>query len=991
MQEPRYLVFAPFRLDLLDQRLWRKHEAIRLSHKAFAALRCLASHPGQLVTKDDLLATVWPETVVSEGVLTTAVRELRQALADQARTPRFIETVHGRGYRFIAPVTMTHSLPLSSASTASSQTGPDAIFGHPLPSIARAHGFVGRETEWECLYQWYTTARQGVRQVGFIAGEAGIGKTALVEAFVSHLTAAGTVLVGHGQCIEHYGAGEAYLPLLEALGRLGRGADGAHLTELLRVHAPSWLVHLPALLPPDEHGALLRVVHQSTPARMLRELAEVLEAFTATHALILVLEDLHWSDTATLEWLAYIARRRDPARLLVLSTYRPLEVIIHPHPLRTLITELRQHPQCTELVLDYLSVAEVAAYLRQHCGSMARLEDLAHVLHQRTSGHPLFVVTLVDELMHQRILVPGEAAWCVRGDLDAVTEVIPTSVRQFIEQHVEQLSSEDQALLEAASVVGSTFAVAAVAAGVALPEETIEGRCTAWARQGRFLHAAGTETWPDGTVTACYHFRHALYHEVMYRRVSAGRRVRLHRQIGTRLEGGYGDNAPALAAELAMHFTQGQDAQRAVSYLLQAATNAMRRSAYPEARQHLTSGLALVPRLPEAGDRAQHELRLSLTLGTVLMATQGWGVPEAEHVYLRARDLCHQLGDTQHLCLALWGLIAVSVVRTEIEKTRALSQELLRLAQGQCDPMFRIAAHMELAGSAFGLGELTLACEHFEQSAVLYDPAQHRVHVASVGVDLGVFCRAWAAHPLWHLGYPDQARRRSQEAVTLAQQLSHPFSQAIALAYAALLQQFCRDVQTVHELAEATIALGTEHGFTYYLAWARILQGWVRVVREQSAAGLVQIRQGIDALQATGGSVRCHYYRALLAEAYGHVGQINEGMTSLAEACADVQTTGECWWEAELHRLTGEFLLRRVPPDAQRAEVALQQALALAQRQQAKSLELRAAMSLSRLWRQQGKPAAARALLAPTYGWFTEGFDTADLREAKALLEDLGA
>jgi len=283
MLAPRDLVFAPFRLDLIDERLWRQHDVIRLSHKAFAVLRCLVSQPGQLVTKDDLLAMVWPETAVSEAVLTTAVRELRQALDDQARTPHFIETVHGRGYRFIAPVT----------STAYPEVRSEAAMRRPLSAGTNAHRFVGRETEWDLLYQWYTTASQGVRQIGFIAGEAGIGKTALVEAFVSHITAAETVVVGHGQCIEHYGAGEAYLPLLEALGRLGRGADGAHLVERLRAHAPSWLVHFPALLPPDEYAALLRVAQQSTPARMLRELAEVLDILTAQHTLILVLEDLH--------------------------------------------------------------------------------------------------------------------------------------------------------------------------------------------------------------------------------------------------------------------------------------------------------------------------------------------------------------------------------------------------------------------------------------------------------------------------------------------------------------------------------------------------------------------------------------------------------------------------------------------------------------------------------------------------------------------------
>ena len=289
--------------------------------------------------------------------------------------------------------------------------------------MARTHSFVGRETEWERLYQWYTTARQGVRQVGFMAGklawENGPGRSVCVarrgsRAGVSRPWTVHRALRGWGS-----------VPSAPCSARPSRARRGrTHLVELLRVHAPSWLIHLPALLPRDDHGALLRVAHQSTPARMLRELAECWRSSrrntshpcTRRSAL---------SDTATLAWLAYVARRRDPARLLVLGTYRPFEVIVQPHPLRTLIAELRQQPQCAELVLDYLSAADVAAYLRQRCGRIARLEDLAAVLHQRTSGHPLFLVTLVDELMRQRLLVASEAAWDIRGDLDAVTTVVP--------------------------------------------------------------------------------------------------------------------------------------------------------------------------------------------------------------------------------------------------------------------------------------------------------------------------------------------------------------------------------------------------------------------------------------------------------------------------------------------------------------------------------------------------------------------------------------
>jgi predicted ATPase len=827
--------------------------------------------------------------------------------------------------------------------------------------------------------------------VGFIAGEAGIGKTTLVEAFVSHVAAEGHGLVGHGQCIEHYGAGEAYLPILEALGRLGREADGAQLVDLLRAQAPSWLVHLPALLPPDERQALARTTHQVTPVRMLRELAEVLDVLTAQHPLVLVLEDLHWSDTATLEWLTYAARRRDPARLLILGTYRPVEVILHPHPLRTVVAELRQRPQCAELVLDYLSEAAVATYLQQRCGNMPRLEDLAHVLHQRTSGHPLFLVTLVDELIRQRIIPASDATWPVRGDLAAVTAVIPTSVRQLIERYVEQLSSEEQAILEAASVVGSTFSVAAVAAAMALSAEVIEARCTVWVRQNQFLHAAGTETWPDGTVTACYRFRHAMYYEVMYARVSAGRLTRLHQQVGHCLEAAYGNRAQEIAAELALHFEHGQDLQRAVAYRQQAAENAIRRSAYPEAHQHLARGLEMIPRLPETRIRAQHELGLSLKLGTVLMATKGWGAAETEHVYIRSRQLCQQLGDTQHHCLALWGLIAVSIVRTELQKTRTLSQELLTLAQGQHDLVFLSAAHMELAGAAFDLGEFTLSHEHFEHSAVLYDASQHRSHVTRVGVDLGVFCRIWATHTLWHLGYVEQARVQSQATLALAQELSHPFSQAIVLAYAAMLHQFCRDIPATRELAEATIALCTEHGFTYYLAWATIMQGWAQAVQEQSVAGIFQIHQGLSALHTTGGCARYHYYRALLAEAYAGVGQIDKACSTLTEAFADMQDTGECWWEAELYRLKGELWLLQSMDHCHAAEASFQHALTVARRQQTKSLELRAATSLSRLWQQQEKRQQAHELLTAVCNGFTEGFDTVDLQEARVLLAALHA
>ena len=382
MSDHQCLVFKPFLLDLRDERLWQGSKAIRIGAKAFAVLRCLLTQAGQLVTKETLLETVWPETVVGEAVLTVVIRGLRQALGDQAHQPQFIETVRGRGYRFVAPVTMVQQ---------PSETYEVREIHSPsqLSVIAPSGIFVGRETEVAQVHRWFAKALQGERQIGFIAGEPGIGKTALVASCVTHLTATEHIWVGHGQCIDHYGAGEAYLPILEALTRLCRGAEADHLVTLLRQYAPSWLVQMPALLSPAEREAFGRSLSGVTQARMLRELAETLEVLTARRPLVLVLEDLHCSDPSTLAFLTYVARRRDWARLLVLGTYRPVEVLRQAHPLRRVIAELRPQHQCVDTTLSSLPEAAFTAYVCERFGARTVPEGLVQLLYQRSSGNPL--------------------------------------------------------------------------------------------------------------------------------------------------------------------------------------------------------------------------------------------------------------------------------------------------------------------------------------------------------------------------------------------------------------------------------------------------------------------------------------------------------------------------------------------------------------------------------------------------------------------------
>src|SRR5262249_30590780 len=414
------------------------------------------------------------------------------------------------------------------------------------------------------------------------------------------------------------------------------------------------------------------------------------------------------------------------------------------------------------------------------------------------------------------------------------------------------------------------------------------------------IQAGGLIEWPDGTVAAGYRFLHDLYCETLADRVPPSRQQRWHLQIGARKETGYGAKAPEIAAELAVHFEQGRDADRALRYLQYAADNALCLSAHADAITHLSKALALLNVLPETPERAQRELVLQTTLGPALMATRGYAASEVEYAYARARELCRQVGETPQLFQALWGLWYFHLVRAEFQTARQLGEQLLHLAQRAQTPALLLLAHRVLGQTLAFLGEFSPAHVHLEREMTLYDLGQHRAFASLYGQDQGVICRSWAALTLWSLGYPEQALRRSREALTLAQELVHPFSLAYAMCFAGMLCQLCRDVQAAQERATAAIALCTEQGFALYLARGTILQGWVMAKQGQGAEGLAQMRQGLVAYQATGAAVFRSYYLAFLAETYGKVGQAEEGLTVLAQALDVVHKTGERLYEAEL-------------------------------------------------------------------------------------------
>ncbi len=999
MESEACILFHPFRLDPVNERLWRGEQPLPLRPKPFAILRYLVAHADTLVTKAELLAAVWQHTHVAEGVLRGYIRDLRAVLGDDPAAPRFIETVERRGYRFIAPLT-PNSQPVSSFKfqVSSSKSKPAPSLQPLTPSI------VGREAELEQLHGWLEQARGGERQIVFVTGEPGIGKTAVVDTFLADAAAAGGLWLGHGQCIDHYGAGEAYLPVLAALGQLGREPGQDRLITLLRQQAPTWLVQLPALLSAVDLEALQRQTLGATRERMLREMAEALEVLTAERPLVLVLEDLHWSDAATLNLLAFVARRRQPARLLVIGTYRPVEVIVRAHPLKAVKQELQLHGYCAELPLRLLTAAAVGEYLAGRFPVHLLPAALARMLHQRTEGNPLFIVAMVDEWVAQGVIAPADGQWALQRGVEEAAGRVPESLHQLIEQQRERLSPEEQRVVEAASVAGAEFSAAAVAAGVEAEVVDVEARCEGFVRRNYWLQVRGIEEWPDGTVAARYGFLHSLYQEVMYERVTAGRRVRLHQRIGEREESAYGERAGEIAAELAVHFERGREYRRAVRYRQLAGENALRRSAHVEAISHFTRGLEVLQTLPDTPERMYQELRLQITLGVSLMVTKGFAAAEVATAYTRARELCRQVGDTPQLFPALSGLWIFYFNRAELRTARELGEQLFSLAQRVQDPAHLLPAYRALGISLAVRGEFASAREHLEHGIALYDPPQHRSLALLYGQDPGVECLSHAAWVLWHLGYPQQALQRSHEALTLARELSYPSNLAFALGLTSWLHQFRREGHLTRERAEVLIALSSEQGFPQWLAGGTMLRGWALAEQGQMEEGIAQMRQGLAVHLATGGKITQPYWLALLAEVYGKAGQTEEGLTALAEALAAVDKTGECHHEAELYRLKGELSLQSgvrgprsevtkpqtpTPNPQSEAEACFLKAIEIARRQQAKSLELRAVMSLSRLWQQQGKKKKARQLLAEIYGWFTEGFDTKDLQEAKVLLAAL--
>ena len=867
------------------------------------------------------------------------------------------------------------------------QSGPPGS----VPSAALKRHSVGRRKELAELGRAFESAVTGQALFLCVTGEPGIGKTTLIEDFLGELASAGRrCTLARGRCSERLAGTEAYLPFLEAMESLLQGGGAETAARVMKASAPNWYAQVAPQAAED--SSLVRALAESkatTQERLKRELAAFVQELSRLTPLILFFDDVHWADASTVDLLAYLGGKCAEMRALLLFTYRPTDLAVSRHPFGPVKLDLQARGVCRELALEFLSRADLDLYLALEFPEHRFPEEFAALIHDRTEGSPLFMADLLRYLRDRQVLALEHGRWTLRESLPEIQRDLPESVRGMIQRKIDQLGEEDHRLLVAASVQGCEFDSAVVARVLQRDAADVEERLDELDRVHAFVQMVREQEFPDRTLTLRYRFVHVLYQNALYASLQPTRRSLLSASVAQALLGFHGEKSADVAAELALLFETARDFAQAADYFLEAARNAARVFANQEAMVLARRGIELLASLPDTSERARKELALQVTLGPALFATQDWTASDVETAYKRAQVLCRELGESPDLFPALWGLFLFRIARGEIQTALDLGAQLLGLAERARDPALLLQAHHALGPTYTLVGDWAAARTHLTQAIAHYDVHEHSAHAFLYGGhDPCACCLGFAAKSLWMLGQPDQALQKGREALVLARELGHPASLAHAQLSVAMLHQFRRDVPETFELAEVLQGIATDQGLLFYMAGGSVLRGWALVQQGRGEEGLSRMREGFE----MGGATRAHwraYFLTLLAEACGKVGDFTEGLGVLAEALTVVEKTAIRIYEPEMHRLMGEFLLALDPEKAVDAEDCFGKAVSIARGHHARALELRATMSLARLWQQQGRGREAQAALAAVYDTYAEGLATPDLVDAAALLASL--
>jgi class 3 adenylate cyclase/tetratricopeptide (TPR) repeat protein len=838
--------------------------------------------------------------------------------------------------------------------------------------------FVGREEEIDLLLRRWRRAMAGEGQVVMLGGEAGIGKSRLVDALRERLSS--EVHTRLRYFCSPYHQDSALYPFITQLERAaGFAREDAAATKLDKLEAlfaaataaledlalVAELLSLPAELRYPPLGLTPQARKEKTFAALLRQL----EGLAGRRPVLLIFEDLHWIDPSSRELLDRTIERAASLPVFIVATYR----MEFTPPWSGL-------PQVTTIMLNRFDRRASAALVGGIAGAAALAADVAAEIVERADGVPLFV-----EELTKAVVEAGGSEAGIEKTLGALTSTsaVPPALHASLMARLDRLGPGPKDVAQVAAVIGREFSYRLLAPIAARGDNELGAALSR-------LSDAGLIFARDAPPASTYLFKHALVRDAAYASLLRRRREELHARIVAALESEFPETVEAQPELLARHLTEAGLAERAVAWWQRAGERATERSANVEAVAHLNHGLKVLQRLPESRQRDELELSLQIALIAPHWASTGFASVEAEPVAQRAVDLARRLGsDTPEEFRALLARSLYYMVSGQTRTAVALGVQCLGIAERIGDPSLLGYAHWFMGNCRLWLGDLPLARSHLERVIAEYDLKRAQADAARFGFDPGVSCRSFLSRVLWHLGFPVQGLACAEDAITAARAARQPFGIVWALSWGAALYQLCGDAVRTEQVASEDLDLATEQVLPFFGAHAMVLGGWAAVNRGQGEAGLEKIREGIDAFRATGSAVELSHWLGLLAEACGDTERPEEGLRVVGEALQHVNETGIVYYEPELRRVEGELRLRCEAGDATAAESSFWRSIEIARNQGAKSWELRAAMSLARLWRSQGKPQQARELLAPVYGWFTEGFDTLDLKEAKALLGEL--
>ena len=969
---PLHLRFDAFDLDEGNARLTRDGVPIAMPPKVFAVLCALARKPGQLVTKEALLDSAWGHQHVSESVLKTTISQLRSALDDDAKQPRYIETASRRGYRFITNGARTLADPAASAASPP-LARPDA-----QASIAPAPegpAMIGRRAPLAKLMAAWNRAMAGARQVMWVSGEAGVGKTTLIDSFVREL---GDVACAHGQCVEQFGAGEPYLPVLEALGALCR-KDSA-LPSMMRSIAPTWLLQLPWLTNEADRAALQRELSGTSQDRMLREMGELLEQYTRTQPLLLVTEDLHWSDHATVRLIDHLARRRGLTRLMWLGTFRSTDLVAGDHPLKGVRQELRVHRLCDEIALDPFSESEVADYIDERFPGADASEEFVRSLHAHTDGLPLFVVNVIDDLLSQGAVAPGLEGSFTHAAIDEHWTV-PENLAGVIESQIGRLPGELRVLLTIASAAGMEFQPDTVAAAIGRDAAWVHEVCDRLARRYQWLSLLGAGRLADGTLDARYAFRHAIYRHVFYQRMTAATRVEAHLHIARSMEKRRQIGHAVTSAELATHYELGHDVPSALRHYAEAAA-AVRTFAPHEAIQLCERALVLLPRCPGGPERDALEMAIVGQQGFASTQLLGVAAPEAMRALERARELSDKLPPTPERAWVLSGLGWVYYVRGEFDASRAIAHRIHALAV-ELDDRVLLTRACNLLGVAIGYNsDLHVAREWLERGLAVCAELGDKLPYERFVVDPEVSMRANLCMPLMQMGLTDQAHAQVALAIARAATVRQPIAHLLAHWAACMVEIRLRNPERVLALAETLGTITATHSVGHGEGPSRWCRGWAQAQLGDPIGGHRLTLEGYERHARYGMYAGCPIVLCFAAEALALAGDWDGAARHVDEGLALAQRMGETVAVPDLL-----FMQARVGSargDREAARASLQEAVAQSRLHGAQGYEIDA---LIRLCEQDDSRAQeALAALREACTTLPQGFDVALARNAQTLL-----